>query len=102
MWTITAVTPFARLVEGVRGGGAGFFQNYIRLHDADAENRQLREQIGKLKMDNIFLRNELNQADRAALADVQAQTQSKTLAAQRLRRRARQPAPRWSMWIADR
>ncbi len=82
VWTITAVTPFARLVEGVRGGGANFFQDYIRLHDADAENRQLREQLGKLKMDNIFLRDELNQADRVkALQMFQAQTQSKTLAA---------------------
>ncbi len=82
VWTITAVTPFARLVEGVRGGGAGIFRDYIRLHDADAENRQLREQLGKLKMDNIFLRDELNKADRVkALQMFQAQTQSKTLAA---------------------
>jgi rod shape-determining protein MreC len=82
VWTITAVTPFARLVEGARGGGAGIFRDYIRLHDADAENRQLREQLGKLKMDNIFLRDELNKADRVkALEMFQAQTQSKTLAA---------------------
>jgi rod shape-determining protein MreC len=82
VWTITAVTPFARLVEAVRGGGAGFFRNYIHLHDADAENRQLRDEVGKLKMDNIFLRNELSQADRVkALQMFQAETQSKTLAA---------------------
>ncbi len=82
VWTVTAVTPFARMVEGVRGGGAGFFRDYIRLHDADAENRQLRAEVGKLKMDNIFLRNELNQADRVkALQMFQAETQSKTLAA---------------------
>lgn len=82
VWTITAVTPFARFVEAVRGGGAGFFRNYIHLHDADAENRQLRDEVGKLKMDNIFLRNELSQADRVkALQMFQAETQSKTLAA---------------------
>jgi rod shape-determining protein MreC len=82
VWTITAVTPFARLVEAVRGGGAGFFRDYIHLHDADAENRQLRDEVGKLKMDNIFLRNELSQADRVkALQMFQAETQSKTLAA---------------------
>ena len=82
VWTVTAITPFARMVEAVRGGGAGFFHNYIRLHDADAENRRLREENGKLKMDNIFLRNELSEADRVkALQMFQAETQSKTLAA---------------------
>src|SRR5579884_1909202 len=82
VWTITAVTPFARVVEAVRGGSASFFQNYIRLHDADAENRRLRDELGRLKMDNIFLRNELSEADRVkALQMFQAETQSKTLAA---------------------
>jgi rod shape-determining protein MreC len=82
VWTITAVTPFARMVEAVRGGSSGFFHDYIRLHDADAENRRLREENGKLKMDNIFLRNELSEADRVkALQMFQAETQSKTLAA---------------------
>ena len=82
VWTITAVTPFARLVEAVRGGTVGFVSGYIHLHDADAENRRLREEVGKLKLDNIFLRNELNQADRVkALQMFQAETESKTLAA---------------------
>ena len=41
------------------------------LHDANAENRRLREENGRLKIENIFLKNELNRADRAkALADV--------------------------------
>jgi rod shape-determining protein MreC len=82
VWTVTAVTPFARVVEGLRGGSTGFLHNYILLRDADAENRHLRDEVGRLKMDNIFLRNELSQADRArALQLFQAHTQSKTLAA---------------------
>jgi rod shape-determining protein MreC len=82
VWTVTAVTPFARVVEGLRGGSTGFLRNYVLLHDADAENRRLREEVGRLKMDNIFLRNELNQADRAqALKLFQTHTQSTTLAA---------------------
>jgi rod shape-determining protein MreC len=81
-WTVTAVTPIARVVEWLRGGSTGFLHNYIFLHDADAENRRLREEVGKLKMDNIFLRNELSQADRArALQVFQSSTPSKTLAA---------------------
>jgi rod shape-determining protein MreC len=82
VWTVTAITPFARLLEAVRGGGTGFFRNYILLHNADAENRSLRDQVDHLKMDNIFLRDQLNTADRArALALFQQHTQSKTLAA---------------------
>src|SRR5580700_8738986 len=82
VWTVTAVTPIASVVEWFRGGSSGFLHNYVFLRDADAENRRLREEVGKLKMDNIFLRNELNQADRArALQVFQSTTQSKTLAA---------------------
>jgi len=82
VWTVTAITPFARVLEAVRGGGVGFFRNYIFLHNADAENRRLRDEVNRLKMDNIFLRDQLNTADRAhALALFQQTTQSKTLAA---------------------
>ncbi len=82
VWTVTAVTPFARVVELMRGGSVGFFRNYILLHDEDAENRRLREQVGHLKLENIFLKNELNTAERAkALGVFQARIPSKTLAA---------------------
>jgi rod shape-determining protein MreC len=82
VWTVTAVTPFARVVELMRGGSVGFIRNYILLHDEDAENRRLREQVGHLKLENIFLKNELNTAERAkALGVFQARIPSKTLAA---------------------
>ena len=48
VWTVTAVTPFARVVELLRGGSVGFFRNYILLRDEDAENRRLRDQVGHL------------------------------------------------------
>jgi len=82
VWTVTAVTPVARVLEGARGGSLGFVRNYILLHNADAENRQLREENGRLKLENTFLKNELSRADRAkALQMFQAQTESKMLAA---------------------
>jgi rod shape-determining protein MreC len=82
IWTISAVTPVARVVEGIRGGGAGFLHNYITLHDTNAENRRLKDELGRLKMENIFLRNELSTADRAkALQIFESATPSKTLAA---------------------
>ena len=82
VWTVTAVTPVARLIEGFRGGGAGFLRRYILLHNADAENRRLQAALDRLKVENIFLKNELNTADRAqALQVLQSHIPSKTLAA---------------------
>jgi len=82
LWTVTAVTPVARLIEAVRGGAAGLARNYILLRDADAENRRLRADRDRLKVENIFLKNELNTADRAkALEVLQAHIPSRTLAA---------------------
>src|SRR5215472_19042724 len=65
VWTVTAVTPVARVVEGLRGGGSGFLHNYILLHDTNAENRRLQAELDRLKLENISLKNELNRADRA-------------------------------------
>lgn len=82
VWTVTAVTPVARVIEGFRGGGLGFLRNYVMLHDVNAENRRLQTEIGRLKVENIFLKNELNTAERAkALQVFQGHTLSKTLAA---------------------
>lgn len=82
VWTVTAVTPVARVVEAVRSSTVGFVDNYINLHAADAENRRLREEVGRLKIENIFLRDQLNTADRAkALEMFQAKTPSRMLAA---------------------
>src|SRR6476660_5158300 len=60
VWTVSAVTPVARLLEGVRGGGVGFVRNYITLHDTNAQNRRLQEENGRLKLENNFLRTELS------------------------------------------
>lgn len=82
VWTVSAVTPFARVVEGLRGGSTGFVRNYILLRDTHEENRRLQAEVDRLKLENNFLKNELNTADRAkALAVFQSHTPSKTLAA---------------------
>ena len=65
VWAVTAVTPVARILESIRGGGSGVLHNYILLHDTSAENRRLKAELDRLKMENISLRNDLNTADRA-------------------------------------
>jgi rod shape-determining protein MreC len=82
VWSVTAITPLARVLETVRGGTSDFFRNYIMMHDAREDNRRLQAEVDRLKMENVFLKTEISTADRAkALVAFQARTQSKTLAA---------------------
>ena len=82
VWTVTAITPLARVLETVRGAASGFFRNYVMMHDAREDNRRLQAEVDRLKMENVFLKTEVATADRAkALVAFQARTQSKTIAA---------------------
>jgi rod shape-determining protein MreC len=82
IWTVTAVTPVARIIEGLRSGSTGFLHSYILLHDTNEENKRMRAELDHYKMENVFLKNELSTADRAkALQVFQTHTASKTLAA---------------------
>ena len=82
VWAVTAVTPFARTIESIRGGTEGFLQNYVVLRDTRAENQRIRSEIGQLKLENQFLKTELATADRAkALEAFVARTPSKMIAA---------------------
>jgi len=82
VWAVTAITPVARIVEGVRGGSTGFLHNYVMLHDTNEENTKLRSEVDQLRLKVTFLENELNTADRAkALQLFQSHTPSKMLAA---------------------
>ena len=81
VWTVTAVTPAARIIEGLRGGGIGLLRNYILLHDTNEENKRLQTEVDRLKIENHFLKTELNTADRAkALSIFQQHTASRTVA----------------------
>jgi rod shape-determining protein MreC len=82
MWAVTAVTPVARVIEGIRGGVTHFTQNYFLLWDAQEENRRMQTDLGRLKLENQYLKNELATADRArALTAFQAHTPSRMIAA---------------------
>jgi len=82
VWAVTTVTPVARVVEWFRGGSIGFVRSYILMHDASEDNRKLRDEVGRLRLQVNFLQNELATADRAkALQVFQSHTPSKMLAA---------------------
>jgi rod shape-determining protein MreC len=82
VWAVTTVTPVARIVEWFRGGSIGFVRNYILMHDASEDNKKLRDEVGRLRLQVNFLQNELNTAERAkALQMFEQHTPSKMLAA---------------------
>jgi len=71
----------SRLLEGVRGGGAGFLNDYVFLVKARDENHRLKEELGRLKLENQQLRQDLGTADRAqGLLAFAARTPSKMIA----------------------
>jgi len=82
MWAVVSVTPVARSIEFVRDGVTHFTENYVFLKDAQGENRRMQKELGQLKLENQYLKNELATADRAeALTALQAHTPSRMVAA---------------------
>ncbi len=82
VWAVTAVTPVARLLESGRSGSSHFFENYFFLWHVREQDRQLQSELGRVKMENQYLRAQLETADRAReLAIFQGGSPSKTIAA---------------------
>lgn len=82
VWAVSAITPVARVIEAIRSSVVSTAENYIRLHNVMAENRKLKEELGRLKVENQHLKSELATADRArALSAFQSRTPSRTIAA---------------------
>jgi len=82
VWAVTAVTPMARMLEFVRENTVGVAENYFVLVNTRSDNERLKGDLGRLKIENQFLKTELETADRVrALAAFQQRTPSRTLAA---------------------
>ena len=82
VWAVSAVTPLARVLEALRSNSIGFVRDYIVVLNVREDNKRLRTDLDKMKMENQFLKTELSTADRArALAAFQTRTQSRTIAA---------------------
>ncbi len=82
VWAVTAVTPMARVLEGTRSGTYHFFGDYFALRNVRDENNHLKADLDRVKMENQYLRTELNTADRAkSLAIFEKTSPSKVLGA---------------------
>lgn len=82
VWAVTAVTPVEQALEFARRNTFGRVADYFYLLGVQSENQRLKKELGELKLQNNYLRNELNTADRArALSVFQSRSPAKTLAA---------------------
>jgi rod shape-determining protein MreC len=82
VWAVTAITPLANLIETVRSHTVDLADNYIFLRDVREQNQRIKDEIARLKIDNQYLRSELETADRVkTLNAFQATTPSRTLLA---------------------
>ena len=82
VWAVGAVTPLARVIETGRSGTSHFFSDYFVLLDVREENKRIKAELDRIKIDNQYLRAELSTADRArSLAIFQTRSPSKMGAA---------------------
>lgn len=82
IWAVTAVTPLARILEGLRTNTVRLADTYLLLVNTQEENGRLEAELGQAKLENQFLRSQLETADRAqALLAFKARIPSQTIAA---------------------
>jgi rod shape-determining protein MreC len=83
IWAVDAITPFERGLVWVQNSGSNLWHNYFYLRGVRAENRQLKEQIEDMRLEQVRLREDAAQAHRLQnLLSFKEQFISRTVAAQ--------------------
>ena len=83
VWALRAVTPFERALVWVQTSSGNVWHNYFYLRGVRAENRQLKEQIEQMRLEQVRLSEDAAQARRLqTLLSFKEQFISKTVAAQ--------------------
>ncbi len=83
IWVVDAITPFERILVWAQNGTDNLWHNYFFLRGVRAENRQLKEQIEQLRLEQVRLNEDAAQAHRLqALLAFKEQYVAKTIPAQ--------------------
>jgi rod shape-determining protein MreC len=83
VWAVGAITPFERGLIWVQNGTNNLLHSYFFLRGVRAENRQLKDQIEQMKLEQARLSEEAIQAERLqSLLAFKQQFIAKTVAAQ--------------------
>lgn len=82
-WAVGAITPFERGLVWVQNGVGNVWHNYFYLRGVRAENRELKDQIEQMRLEQVRLSEDAAQAHRLQnLLAFKEQFISKTVAAQ--------------------
>ncbi len=83
VWTIDAITPFERVIVGIQSGTVNLWHEYFFLRGVRQENRELKQQIERMQLEQVRLNNDAEQSRRLqALMGFKEQFISHTVAAQ--------------------
>ena len=83
VWAVGAVTPFERAMVWVENGAGNLWHNYFYLRGVRSENRQLKEQIEQMRLEQVRLNEDAAQGRRLQkLLAFKEQFVGKTVAAQ--------------------
>jgi rod shape-determining protein MreC len=83
IWTVNSITPFEKVLNWVHGGSWNIWHNYFYLRGVRAENRELKAEIERLRLEHVRLNEDAAQARRLqALLAFKEQFISQTVAAQ--------------------
>ena len=83
IWTVGAITPFERALVWVQNSSGNLWHNYFYLRGVRAENRQLKDQIEQMRLEQVRLSEDAAQARRLqTLLAFKEQFISRTVAAQ--------------------
>jgi rod shape-determining protein MreC len=83
IWAVSAVTPFEKVLVWVQTGTGNLWHNYLYLRGVRAENRDLKQQLEQLRLEQVRLNEDAAQARRLqALLGFKEQFISETLPAQ--------------------
>jgi rod shape-determining protein MreC len=83
LWTVSAITPFEKAIVWCQSGLGGLWSNYVYLRGVRQENRDLKFEIERLRLEQVRLSDDAQQARRLqALLGFKEQYIAKTVAAQ--------------------
>jgi len=83
IWTVSAVTPFEKTLVWIQTTTGNIWHNYFYLRGVRAENRELKAEIERLRLQQVRLTEDAEQARRLqALLAFKEQFISQTVAAQ--------------------
>ncbi len=83
IWTVGAIAPLEKALVWCQGGLGSMWRNYVYLRGVRQENRDLKFQIEQLKLEQVRLNDDAQQARRLqSLLNFKEQYIAKTVAAQ--------------------